>query len=404
MGEATQDIMKDNNGYRGTMLFQILGFLVFYITISPITIYSPSIFQIYAYILFIAILFSLKKQSVFDSSIRNIRSYVILCFTGAFILPIFIHGELPFVTDLFQWISLLLIISLKPFYRVEILKIALKWLYIVTLLSIIEYLIGYFTSNVIFIADIYKAETSYSQSFFNLYRAGDIHYRFTSLASEPGELGALCGFVIAFVPFKREYIKYLIVFSIAGIISLSLAFYIYLLFILVFRTILGQLHVKVLLLAIVLLSGAIIMFQDSFEKLILERVTGRSLEEVDNRTGERVNQFMSNLFTSPESLYGVGNRTAYNLEEGSGQGNAGLKWKLFQYGILGVGFYFIGMLILYRRLGNKHVPKTYGILFFLLYFYSVGWWGVPFFILLMFTTLPLTDVKKIRPHSISKKI
>ena len=389
MGDSDKTSMTKIPEIVNSRILKLIGFLVFYITISPITIYTSNFIETLSYISLCILLLSLEKKGIFDSKIKTTREFSIFFFFLAFVIPIFIHGETPFVTDFLQWTSLFLIISIKHEYRVIILKYSLKILYIVTLLSIVEYLIGYITGTVYIIANTQNGETEFSQSFFNLYRYGNLRYRFSSLSSEPGELGALCGFIIAFLPFNKKYIRQILVFSIAGIISLSLAFYIYLFTILFFKTATRKLPIKYFIISIFVIAIGLFLFRDAVTTAIIERVSQKdSIESVDNRTGENVNMFIEHIFDSTDAMYGIGNRTAYKLEENSGHGNAGLKWKIFQYGILGVGFYFIGMWILLRKKRNLNVSMTFTILFFSLYFYSVGAWGIPIYILLLFTTLP----------------
>lgn len=370
--------------------FKILGFLVFYITLSPITIYSPSLMQCYAYICLCLILFSLRQKKIFDPKIRNYIHLSIFLFIFAFLIPSILHMESPFLTDLLQWFSFFFIVGVKHEYRVFILQYALKFLYIVTIFSIIEYLIGYFSGYTFNIAHIDANDRSYTQSFFNLYRYGNLRYRFTSLSNEPGTLGALCGFIIAFLPFKKQYFGKIFVFTIAGILSLSLAFYIYLFTILLFKTVTKQVSIRYFVITIMAIGFIIFLFKDAATSAIVERLSERDdIESIDNRTGDQVNKFIYHIFDSPNAIYGVGNRTAYKLEENSGSGNAGLKWKIFQYGIFGVGFYFWGLILLLKKRRNMNVSMTFTLLFFGLYFYSVGSWGLPIFVLLMFTTLPV---------------
>lgn len=390
-------IVVQSSSYRGICL--LLGIITAYATISPLTIYSSTTLELFSYALFCIIAFYLcSKESKNGIRDKNARLLCFICFLFAFIIPILIHLQMPFTTDILQWVTIFLIVTLTDNNRVTILNTAVTILTIVVLLAIIEYIIGYITGVSVQLATVYNessvfSRTSYfTHSFFNLYWEGELQHRFQALTSEPGHLGAICGFMVGFLPFNKKYRKNILVFLLAGILSLSLAFYIYLLFIVIYKLIAKQIGFKLLFVLVTIVVATAYIFQEPIQKAIVERILYK--DQVDNRTGDTANKFIENLFTSSETFYGVGNRTAYKGEEGSNQGNAGLKWKLYQYGVCGVGFYFLGMYFLYRRFRNRNVSMLFGILFFLLYFYSVANWGIPIFMLLLFTTLPIDNRKR----------
>lgn len=365
-------------------LTKLWGGLVFYMTLSPLCFYTSSTMEVAAYVLFIASLW-LNKYNIFRSdSSRDVIKTIIL-FVIAFVVPALIHVQTPFVTDVLQWISIILIVCMRNEYREMVLKYALTLFSIVLLVSIVEYIIGYVTGYSHIIYKTNSGDIPFTQSFANLYRYGNLQYRFSALASEPGELGATCGFILAFVPMNKKYLLHIIVSLIGGMLSLSLAFYLYAAFILLFQSIKRELSIKYLVVVLSVLLGFFTYFQDEIQSAIFSRVT--ETEHIDNRSSHQVNHYITHIFESTDGIYGVGNKTAYAMQSGSGEGNAGLKWKLFQYGIVGCGSYFLAMLLLYRKHRNKNVSYLFGIIFFLMYFYSVGMWGVPLYMLLLFTTL-----------------
>lgn len=368
------------------MFLKLLGFIVFYLTISPLSCYTSSTIEAMAYMFFVCSLcFYNRKYRLFNEGIYNDIRRTVLLFCIAFVIPAFIHFQTPFVTDVLQWMSILIIISLKNEYRSVILRSAVNLFTIVLVVAIVEYIVGFITGFSRIIYTNNSGEILFTQSFANLYRYGNLQYRFSALTSEPGELGATCGFILAFLPFNRKYIYHLIACIVGGILSLSLAFYLYMAFILLYKTVTGFVKIKYTLIISVILLSASMLFYEEIQAAIFLRLA--ETEQVDNRSSEQVNKFVLNIFDTTDAIYGVGNRTAYVMQEDSGEGNAGFKWKLFQYGIVGCGSYFIAMLLLYKRHRNRNVSYLFGIIFFLMYFYSVGMWGVPLYMLLLFTTL-----------------
>lgn len=376
-------------------VFKLLGFLVFYLTLSPISCYTSSNLEVLAYVLFISlIIFYNKKIGLFRQGIGIDKKRTIALFFIAFFIPAIIHFQTPFVTDILQWIAILVIISLKNEYRDKILNVAVLLFCIVLLFSIVEYLIGFTTGVSYTVMSSASSDVNYTQSFFNIYRYGNLTYRFTALANEPGALGATCGFILAFLPAKKRNLFPLCVCLVGGILSLSLAFYIYLGFILLYKTLSKEINFKYTLLIAVVFACMVTLFYEEIQTAIVLRLT--EAERLDNRSSEQVNQFIIHIFDSPNALYGVGNKTAYILQEGSEYGNAGLKWKLYQYGVVGCGCYFLAMFLLYKRHRNRNVSFLFGIIFFVLYFYSVGRWGIPMYMLLLFTTQ--IDSTKVPAH------
>lgn len=363
-----------------------------YMTISPISIYSSSSLELLCYVAFCIIAFSLcRKEKAINIKERNAMKLCFVSFIFAFIVPMLVHLQIPFTTDILQWISIFLIVSLKHEFREKILNVAVSIVSVIVFCAVIEYIISYSTGWSVTLTTLEHGEDTFTHSFFNLYREGNLQHRFQAITAEPGHVGALCGFMVGFIPFDKRYKKEVIIFLIAGLLSLSLAFYIYLIFIVTFKLITRQIGFKVLVLVLAVSAAMAYVFREPIQRTIIERVIYK--DKVDNRTGDTVNKFIDNLFTTSETIYGVGNRTAYDIEKDSRQGNAGLKWKLYQYGVCGVGFYFLGMYFLYRRFRNRNVSMLFGVLFYLLYFYSVANWGIPIFMLLLFTTLPINNQK-----------
>ena len=376
-------------------ILDLLGLLAFYLNLSNLSCYSTTDAEVVAYLLFLSLIaLNAKWLQLFDKEKAADRTRTVILFLFAFFIPALIHWQFPFATDLLQWMAILMIISLKNDYRVRILNVAVFWFSVVLLCSIVEYVIGYTTNQVYILAtSSSQDDIEIVQSVFNIYRYGDLQYRFTALASEPGHLGAICGFILAFLPVNRRNLFPLVVCLIGGMLSLSLGFYIYLTFILLYKTLAKEIRFRYMLLIVFVLSCMVVLFYQEIQHSIMLRMT--ESERLDNRSSDQVNQFVYNIFSSQDALYGVGNRTAYVLDRNSGQGNAGLKWKLYQYGIIGCGCYLLAMYLLYKRQRNRNVPFLFGIIFYLLYFYSVGAWGVPLFVLLLFTTQTDLSKKKI---------
>lgn len=369
-----------------------IAFLICYSFISVTTCYSSSNLNLLGIILlFFLLIYTNIKYKIFNKKYKYIKQISIILIILAFVPPSIIHLEIPYTTDLVKFAIFPCLVSLKDEIRTHIIIKCFRFFTILLILSLIEYIIGYVSGFSIIIHSELANNILYSNSLFNLYRWNDLQYRFTSLFTEPGNLGALCGFVLAFTPFVKQYRMIIFTCVIAGLLSLSLAFYTYFFIIITYKFFLGKIRFPVFM-GILLVVGIIGYYaRDIIQESIILRAS--DIESVDNRTTEKVNNWVLNIFDQNNALFGHGNRTAYKLAltEGS-QGNSGLKWFLYQYGLWTIFIYFLSLFYVYRKQRNKSISFLFGVFYILIYYYVMGGWYVPFYTLLIITTLPSDKV------------
>ncbi len=337
--------------------------------------------------LFLVGLFMVRGNRLKDKiNLRNAWYYFFACMI-VLAIPIIVHLEYPFVTVICELFYVVSFLSLKSEYKIYIYNRFVRILSWLFLFGIIEFLLS-FLGITYFIGQIERLSDSSSQVFnqglFVIIPSyfSESSFRFMSICEEPGTVGTLSFFLIITLD-KKKYTREFVIFIISGMLSLSLAFYILTAFWLVLerRTISSNFHYLVPLAVIVYFFFSI--FGDFFNERIVERVSGKNIEEIDNRSSETLKKKYNEVWNNGDIIWGIGNRSYYAWQSKAGSSGAGLKKFMMQYGLIGtviLFFLFSRFFLLFNGVNKKNLIILF--LFWLSFYQRSYWNNVPVFIAL----------------------
>lgn len=302
--------------------------------------------------------YSDRKYS-FNKTVTNVN--IALVFTLAYIFyltkelsSLNIKGVLVLPLQVFILYSFL---TLRDDLKIRIFDGFIRVIAIILFLSVVEYLIYIFIDQrYILYSDLfYMDKRPYDQTLFNLMPQSNVlaifnnMYRFQSVAEEPGGVGTLCSFLLFATCGCKKYRFHYIVFWVAGLLSFSLAFYI-MAFIHVVSFSISNRNFWSIIIIVALVSLLFYFFQDVFEMAILDRVSGKSFDEIDNRTAANFQRAYDRAWDDGTIWFGYGTDTSAIETDG---GTAGAKKMIFQYGV----FRTIAIVIAYIYCYLKTIPK-----------------------------------------------
>ena len=216
--------------------------------------------------------------------------------------------------------------------KIRILELFVHMLAVVLTLSLIEFFIYVITDKIIIIQDgILSYDYDYQMSLFNLMRvepglgmlSTSNFFRFQSLAEEPGGVGTMCGILIYCLNNSGKFKYDSAVIWIAGIVSMSRAFYVLALIRLAITIFYknkwsGFMFVAVLAVTIFALYS---QFEDAFNVLLLGRFEDLGLERVDDAS-------LIQAFANGTIWFGNGTEATLKLH------SAGVGTMIYQVGII----------------------------------------------------------------------
>ena len=199
-----------------------------------------------------------------------------------------------FLGDILTMLLILLFILLRDDLKLRIFDAFINAMAILMFLSMIEYVIYLVTGMkyVVFDNLLYLEERPLTQTLFNLVWPDSPYnmivpryYRFQSLADEPGGVGTTMGLMLFATSGNPEYKRHYIIFWLAGIISFSLAFYVLALSNLIVLARENR-DFRFLFVFILIAGVAYYFLGDAFNELIVNRISGNEVSDIDNRTSE----------------------------------------------------------------------------------------------------------------------
>ena len=220
--------------------------------------------------------------------------------------------------------------------------------------------------------------------------------RFMSICEEPGSVGSLAFFGIITID-KSKNKKQFYIFLVAGLLSLSLAFYL-----------LGTLYfflnykMKDLSMGKLALMGiSLVVLFTLFGDFISYRITDRlsdadNIQALDNRNSDEVDAKFSSYIGTPDAIFGLGHRTFYDWKKKTENVSVGFKEKIFMYGFFGVFLMITIFSVVYIKFHGAN-KKSYKIL--LLYwisFYQRSYWFEPAITMMMFCSRRKEEIKELR--------
>ena len=200
----------------------------------------------------------------------------------------------------------------------------------------------------------------FKQLLFNLIYDNGLYYRFQCICEEPGVVGTTCGLLIFLLKDLKKYRFQYYVFIVSGVFSFSLAFYALFLMHLFSST---KINLIMVFISGVALSLLIYYFHDFFDFYITNRLVGRSLAEVDNRSTYDFSLMFQKALKEGQLWFGI-----YGGDNVDG---AGVKIFIWRYGIVSVILLFFVYFKYYRDQIRKYKPLLFqAIMFFLAFWIS----------------------------------
>ncbi len=326
---------------------------------------------------FLLLYHSFNRSYTFNKTVTNKNMVIVFSVAYIFYITKELLG-LNIMGVLFspiKFIILILFLRLRDDLKVRIFDGFIRVVAVVLALSIIEYLIYVFTDQrwVLFNNLLYLDYRPYEQTIFNLMPEWRIPlfgnlYRFQSVAEEPGGVGTLCSFLLFATYGCEKYRFCYIIFWIAGVLTFSLAFYIIAFFHLVSVIVIKRNHMM-LTFILLLMFCLLHFFQEAFDALILDRVSGQNVDDIDNRTAGNFQRAYERAWQDGTIWFGYGIDTSSIETDG---GTAGAKKMIFQYGV----FRTIAIVLAYIYCYFKTLPrmsrknKLMAISFFIIFWVS----------------------------------
>ena len=370
-------IFKVLNSYTVRQRVVILLFVidVFAWLVAPFSKYYFSNMEIYSDIVCLLSLFFLGGGMTSKHNINISIKYLMACL-AIIVIPVVVHGDMPFVSVMSKMVFVTCFISLKPQYKWAIYEVFMKTFTVILALGIIEWLLMFANIN-FFWASVDRAGSQFfNHGIFILVPTYSLegYARFMSLCEEPGSMGTICFFLLATLDYHKNK-KQFFVLLVAGLISFSLGFYVLIgLWALTKGRRLGMSNIALGVVAVVLMMT---LFGAFFQDRIVERVTGRTFESIDNRTNDEVDAKLSEISKDYRLYFGMGNRKFYEWEAKVEGVSAGVKNFILQYGIVGfiILLFALSTLILNTRGNTKN---TWILIFFVwVSFYKSHTWNNP---------------------------
>lgn len=258
------------------------------------------------------------------------------------------------------------------------------WLFFFALIEYIFYLLGI---DYILAPYLERGEDSgqvYAQGLLNLYRLDTITPRFQGLFKEPGHLGVCAGLLI--FAWKKLNCFQRLVWTLSGILSLSLAFYILASVALLYNVVRLSICKSLMTMcgvAIIILIAYNGLFKDIADAMIINRVETYA-EEGDNRSTGDFNSELVSMFDSSKWIYGYG--AEHFFSSGYAWGNAGIKVDIYKYGCVGVIIILMMGFIMSSLIQTSTMKERFAcfILFVMCYYSGDIKFGLYFWLILCF--------------------
>lgn len=350
---------------KNILLFIYLSFVVLFSQIPIFSVYyivrGMSSFMMIIGVLFIFI----NWKILIDKS--YIRDKLIL-FSVYFISfsSFFFNDDIPSPVELIFPLFVYFVVRIKNIYRICIYDYFIRLLSLIFLLGICEFIFFLFTNRLFFDFGYVEREDAgqvFVHGLFSMINVGEIFYRFQSIFDEPGRVGTLCGFMLFILDYNR-YRKEFIVFLIAGILSLSLAYYVFLvIFLFIYIFSIRSLRQIILLLCVAITFGVAYSYnKDAFDVGVFDRISvGYENGTLDNRTKDSAKSKLITDFNNGD-IYWIG----HGLNASLGNGNAGLFSRYYSIGIIGI----ILLFITYNSLLFTHNYSSNRMLLFFVFWLS----------------------------------
>lgn len=383
--------------FRVDIYSYLLSIFLVYSTIANFSIYYLNVLLNSVIIVILFFVGFLIRPVVIKSPNKEVALFA-LGWGVVYSISILINGAVPSLNRISHLLICALLLYFNDSFQSLVFRRFVRILSLLFLLSAVEYTAYILTGKGFVVATVTRVtqakEGDFYHLLFNIISVHDILYRFKALCAEPGNMGTLCAFML-FATWRIKTLRFpFFVFLVCGMMSLSLAFFIFL-FIFLLTSV--KPSVKNAFVGIVVFAAFIFAFKDLFENRIVDRLTAvDNIEELDNRTTDIFDYYFTKAYDEGDLWFGVGSdnlpRQIYFYGDG---GNAGAKVWIFQYGIIGVVLIFCIYNAIYYRRSNKRLG--YHDLVFLLVYWICFYKSVVFLtasIFIIFTVMPIINKKE----------
>ena len=358
---------------RAVILLFVLD--VFAWLVAPFSKYSFSNMEIYSDIVCLLSLVFIGKGMTSNANVNLSLKYLLACL-AIILIPVVVYGDIPFVSVMSKIVFATCFISLKSQYKWAICDIFVKIFTTILALGIIEWILLFANINFFWARVVRNEVLPFNQGIFILVPTYSFegYARFMSLCEEPGTMGTICFFLLATLDYHKNK-KQFFVLLVAGLISFSLGFYVLIgLWALTQGRRLGMSNIALGVVAVVLMMT---LFGAFFQDRIVERVTGRTFESIDNRTDETVEKKIEEISKNGTIFWGLGNRQFYEWEARLDGTSSGVKNFILQYGISGFVILLFSLSALILRIRGNNKNTWILILFVWICFYKSNTWNYP---------------------------
>ena len=333
-----------------------------------------------------------KNKNNFDLSYLTCSAIILLSYLFTYFVC-FLNGASVKIASLLNVCFLPLLILLNDSLKHLVFQRFLKFIIIFFTLSFIEYLVYLFFHTGITLSvyvrnadsEIFSNIQVLHELLFNFINVNVDIPRFQSLCEEPGQLGNVCWILIVLIGESRKYRKEQLLLFFFGAASFSLAFYV--IAIIYFLSI--KIRFKYVAVIIGLCAVFYFSFTEAFNRLVFERVDGKTTEEIDNRTSESFDYIFERSLRDGTIVWGHGGTKGDEIEGN----NTGGKLILYEYGLVCTILIFLSCLNGYnsfsRKYGSVGLRKN---LCFLLIFIGAFYKGgmiMSYYIMFLFIIYPL---------------
>lgn len=295
-----------------------------------------------------------KNKKSFDKRYVGCSIVILLSYLFTYFVC-YVNGDSIKLGTILNIFFLPLLILLDDRLKYFIFQRYLKVIIIFFTLSFIEYLI-YTLFNAGITLSIYIRNENLDslaniqilqETFFNFIRTDRDFPRFQSLCQEPGQLGNVCWVLIVLIGGCKKYRKQQLLLFLFGAVSFSLAFYV------IAFVYLISIKVRFKYIAAIIGVTGIFYFSftEAFDRLIFERVEGRNMEEIDNRTSESMDYYFDKSIEDGSIIWGHGGTIGEDIE---GNNAPGAKVTLYKFGVVCTVLMLLSCLYGYISFSRKY--------------------------------------------------
>lgn len=347
----------------------ILFAVVAWSIIARFSIYSSERSGVFVYGGFIlaSILFMAVSPSCFNGTNRKQGLLITIPFLVAYFFSSIVNNYFVEITPFLMLIFAFFFISSKDEIKIKSFDLFFRFLCLLLMLSLIEFIIFELTGKMIVLAQVEHPgaliTVYFDHGFFNLVRHHDDIIRFQSLANEPGLIGTLCGLLLFVVGDIKQYRNGYYILWISGILTFSLAFYVFA----AIRLITSVSNNKKQVFAILaVLAVLFVVFGSYIQELVINRIMSEG--HGDNRSDEMLNLAFAQAVSDGTIIFGKGYRSYVSFIE---SGVAGAIVWIYQFGVIALILLFCVYNSIFKRKINKLVvPRSTYLLFLLVFWLS----------------------------------